>query len=229
MGWTGDHFGSIYLATRIFHEIQLLSNSGLMPRPYKLKKRAEERDQTRERIVQATMQLHDEQGVAATSFVQVAERAGVGAATVYRHFPKLGDLVMACGAHVWQEMRPPVPDDAPAIFASIETPGGRLERLVAEIDAFYERGALRLGLAARDRELVPELDAFLNAVETGVAALVREALGPRILPESVMQVAIALTSFPVWAAFRRLDLGDAERRRTIQRVLECGLAAAEDD
>ncbi len=197
-----------------------------MPRTYRLKKRAEERDQTRERILKATMQLHDEQGVAATSFTQIAGRAGVGAATVYRHFPKLGDLVMACGAHVWEEMRPPVPDDAAAVFAGIETAGGRLERLVEELDAFYGRGALRLGLAARDRELVPELDAFLNAVEAGVAALVREALAVTDRPERAVTAALALASFPVWAAFRRLDLPAAKRRRMIVRMLECGLAAA---
>ncbi len=198
-----------------------------MPRTYRLKKRAEERDQTRERILRATMQLHDEQGVAPTSFTQIAERAGVGAATVYRHFPKLGDLVMACGAHVWQEMRPPVPDGAAAVFADIATTDERLARLVAELDAFYTRGALRLGLAARDRELVPELDAFLNAVEAGVAALVNEALSGLTPTKQARQLALALTSFPVWAAIERLALNKAERRRTLLRMLACGLAAAD--
>ena len=94
------------------------------------------------------------------------------------------------------------------------------------MDAFYERGALRLGLAARDRELVPELDAFLNAVEAGVAALVREALAGPSVPDSAIKVVLGLTSFPVWAAFSRLDLAAAERRRTMVRLIECGLAAA---
>lgn len=196
-----------------------------MARTYRLKKRAEERDQTRERILKATMQLHDEQGVATTSFTEIAERAGVGAATVYRHFPRLGDLVMACGAHVWEEMRPPVPDAAPAVFAGIETTGGRLERLVDEIDAFYTRGALRLKLAGRDRELVPELDAFLGAVEAGVAALVREALARTPVPEGAILAVLCLTTFPVWSAFKRLDLPDAERRQLTVRLIECGLAA----
>ncbi len=64
-----------------------------------MKDRARARDETRERIVRATMQLHDEKGVAATSFLDVAKRAGTGAATVYRHFPDIGALVSACGAH----------------------------------------------------------------------------------------------------------------------------------
>src|SRR5215203_6814967 len=77
-----------------------------MARDYRMQKRAEARDQVRERIVEATMRLHDEKGVVPTTFAEVAERAGVGPATVSRHFPTLGDLVRACGAHVWHEMRP---------------------------------------------------------------------------------------------------------------------------
>jgi AcrR family transcriptional regulator len=205
------------------HEIFFLSNGALMARSYQLKKRAEDRDKTRERILTATMQLHDEQGVAPTTFVQIAERAGVGAATVYRHFPKLGDLVMACGAHVWQEMRPPVPDTAPEVFAGLDAPRARLSRLVDELDAFYGRGALRLTLAARDRELVPELDGFLHAVEGCVEALVREALRPARPPEGVVQVVLALMQFPVWAAFNRLGVPRAVRLG----LLECGMAAAQ--
>ncbi len=197
-----------------------------MARRYQLKKRAEDRDQTRERILQATMQLHDEQGVAPTTFTQIAERAGVGAATVYRHFPKLGDLVMACGAHVWQEMRPPVPDAVREVFADVRTPHDRLVRLVEELDGFYGRGALRLGLAARDRELVPALDGFLNAVEAGVEALVREALDGADAPERTVQMVLGLMSFPVWRAFGRLKLPPAERAGMKVRLLECAMAGA---
>ena len=52
-----------------------------------MQKRAEARDQVRERIVEATMRLHDEKGVVPTTFAEIAERAGVGPATVSRHFP----------------------------------------------------------------------------------------------------------------------------------------------
>jgi AcrR family transcriptional regulator len=192
-----------------------------------MRKRAEIRDQTRERIIQATMQLHDEKGVAPTTFSEVAERAGVGVATVFRHFPKLGDLVRACGAHVWQEMRPPVPDAAPAVFAGAQSTAERIERLVEEIDAFYERGALRLALASRDRELLPELDQFLGAVEAGVEAMVREALKDANLSSRALEVARALMSFPVWAALNRLGLPVAERVRLRTDLLKCGIRSAE--
>src|SRR5262245_7852285 len=133
-------------------------------RSYTLKKRADARDETRERIIRATMTLHDEFGVATTSFSQVAERAGVGAATVYRNFPTLEHLVAACGQHVWQDMRPPVPQEAPAVFKAIEGRAPRLARLVQELDAFYRRGEPRLLKAAQDRDRVVGLDMFLKQV-----------------------------------------------------------------
>jgi AcrR family transcriptional regulator len=198
-----------------------------MSRTYRQRKRAADRDQTRDRILQATMQLHDEQGVAVTSFTEIAERAGVGPATVYRHFPKLGDLVMACGVHVWEEMRPPQPNTAEAVFAGIDDPEARLTRLIEELDAFYSRGALRLGLAARDRELVPELDGFLKAVEAGVEALVREALAGRRLPERSIQVVIALSGFAMWASLAKLKLPRRAMGDLKLHLLKCGMASAQ--
>jgi AcrR family transcriptional regulator len=197
-----------------------------MAREYRMQKRAEARDQVRERIVQATMRLHDEKGVVPTTFADIAERAGVGPATVSRHFPRLGDLVRACGAHVWQEMRPPTHDTIASSFAEAKTSRDRLVRLVEELDAFYARGAHRLALAARDRELVPELDGFLTAVEAGVKALVREALANTEDGEHVIQVAVALTSFQVWTQFTRVDLDPAELTRLKVKILECTLKAA---
>jgi AcrR family transcriptional regulator len=172
------------------------------------------------------MQLHDEQGVAPTTMADIAKRAGVGQATVSRHFPTIGDLVQACGMHVWVEMQPPVPDAAPAVFAGIDTAQARLVRLVEELDSFYGRGALRLGLAGRDRDLLPELNGFLTAVEAGVEALVREALALAGEPERAVQVAIMLMSFPAWSGFNRLGLPASELADLKVRILECGIKAA---
>lgn len=190
-----------------------------------MSRRAEARDQTRERILRATMQLHDEQGVAPTTLTQVARRAGVGPATVSRHFPTVSDLVQTCGQHVWMEMRPPMPQDAPAVFAGIETTRDRLAKLIDELDDFYSRGSLRLGLAARDRELMPELHGFLTAVEAGVEALVREALAKSDSGEEEIQVVSALTGFPVWTALNRLGLSPAELAGMKIRFLECAMRA----
>jgi AcrR family transcriptional regulator len=197
-----------------------------MAREYRMRKRAEARDETRERIVRATMQVHDEKGVAPATFAEIAERAGVGQATVSRHFPTLGDLVQACGAHVWAEMQPPVPDAAASVFEGAAKPEARLTRLVEELNAFYERGAHRLALAARDRELVPELDQFLMMVDAGVEALVREALTGRGSDREV-PIGMSIMSFPVWSALRKAGLPAAEFAGFWQRILECSLKAAQ--
>lgn len=189
-------------------------------RKYQLRKRAEGLDATRERIVEATAALHYEQGVVATSYIQIAERAGVGPATVYRHFPTLGSLVEACGAHVYETIQPPMPENAPVVFAGLDTRQQRLERLVAELDAFYNRGAVNLGVAARDRDRVPELDAGLRQVEAGVEALVREAVGAEA-SEAVIRLMTALADVSVWRSLKRLDVAPAEFRRTLVGLLDC--------
>ena len=194
-------------------------------RKYHLRKRAEGLDATRERIVEATAALHYEQGVAATSYLQIAERAGVGAATVYRHFPTLGSLVNACGARVVEVTQPPVPEDAPAVFGGLTERGQRLERLVAELDAYYGRASIWLGIAARDRDSVPELDGFLRQVDAGVEALVREAVGTGS-SEAVIRLMTALADVSVWQSLKRLDVAPAEFRRTLAGLLECAAAVA---
>jgi AcrR family transcriptional regulator len=188
-----------------------------------MRKRAEGLELVRDRIMQATMQLHDEKGPASTTFADIAERAGVGQATVYRHFPTIGELVRNCGAHVWQEMQPPVPEAAAAGFSGLSTRRERLSRLVAELDAFYGRGAHRLKMAGNDREKLPELDAFLSAVEAGVQALAREALKGAEVSESTLRIVAGLVSFPVWAELNKTGLAPEELLRFRLRLLECAI------
>lgn len=194
-------------------------------REYRMRKRAEGRDATRERIIEATATLHYEQGVEATSYVQIAELAGVGPATVYRHFPTLGSLIEACGATVWEEIQPPTAESAAAVFAGVGTRQERLERLVAELDAFYDRSCIWLAHAARDRDRVPELDTFLLHVEAGVRALVGEAVGLGSDGPAV-RLAAALADVSVWRSLKRLDTPPEEFRSTMVRLLACALKPA---
>jgi AcrR family transcriptional regulator len=194
-------------------------------RTYRMSKRAESLDATRERIVAAAMALHGEQGVVTTTHTEIAARAGVGPATVYRHFPTLGSLVVACGAQVQDAIRPPAAEDAPRLFAGFVTRRERLERLVAELDGFYERGARFIAAADRDRDRVPELDVFARQRDADIEALVGEAVGPDA-PESTTRLVVALTAFPVWTSLKRLGAPPAEFRRVWLRLLACAIAAA---
>ncbi len=196
-----------------------------MPRTYSMHRRAASHDETRERIVRACMALHDEQGITATSFADVARRAGVGAATVLRHFPTLGSLVMACGQHVVQEMRPLHPAAAEETFAGLATTRDRIDKLINELDAFYTRGSMRLAIAANDRDRVPELDQFLSAVDGGIAAYVREALVDEKPSEKDIEIAMALCSLPVWERLARAGLTQAQRGALLADILMSALAS----
>ena len=70
----------------------------VMARTYTLKRRAEQQAETRQRIVEAAVDLHGTVGPALTTFSMVAERAGVQRHTLYAHFPDERSLYLACSA-----------------------------------------------------------------------------------------------------------------------------------
>lgn len=193
-----------------------------MTRTYRQAKRAEAQEETRDRIVQAAMGLHLEQGVATTSFAEVAARAGVGAATVYRHFPTVGALVDACGAHIWQEIEPPSPEAATAAFAGIERRDARIGRLVDELDAFYGRAAAPIWSAMRDADRVPELAGFVGDVRAGIRALVTAALG-NDPPAHVVGIVAPVADFAVWRSLTEAGLDSNERRRLLVAMIDAAI------
>jgi AcrR family transcriptional regulator len=186
-----------------------------------MKRRAEAQEETRERILRATIALHDEQGVAATTFADIAARAGVGAATVLRHFPDTGSLVAACGRHVGAEMRPPRAEDA-AAFAGLGSTEARVELLVAELGAFYARGAVRLQGARNDRHRIAELDGFLRTVEAGIAAMIAAALADERPDAATVEMVAALTDFAVWARMRCTGAWEGSCPRSSRRRSAAG-------
>jgi AcrR family transcriptional regulator len=103
--------------------------------------------ETRRRIVDATVALHAEQGVQTTSFEDVAGRADVALATVYRHFPTLEAIVHACGERTVELIHPPSVDDAERLFEGVRSVRERVRRMIGHLCAFYERGAPQLQTA----------------------------------------------------------------------------------
>lgn len=190
-----------------------------MSRIYRKSRRAEAESETREKIVRATMALHLEQGIATTSYSDVALRAGVGAATVYRHFPTTESLVEACGAHFWSMIEPPLPRHAAAIFAGLETRPERVRRLAAELDAFYQRAEAPLWSAFRDQDRIAPLARFLEDVRKSISALVAEALRQDPRSERV-SIVTALMDFAVWRALAGTGAGPRERTAIMIAILE---------
>jgi AcrR family transcriptional regulator len=121
-------------------------------RGYEMRKRAEDVERTRQRIVEAAVHLHGTAGPASTSVSAIAERAGVTRLTVYRHFPDETALFEACSGHWLSRQRPPRPEE----WGALENPLERLTVGLADIYRFYRAGEQMLTLVIRDQHAVPE-------------------------------------------------------------------------
>ena len=86
--------------------------------------RAERQAETRRRIVDATVALHEEIGPARAAVAEIARRAGVARLTVYNHFPEDADLFAACrGAFLAPQSA--APTSARRLRSRIRAPGCR--------------------------------------------------------------------------------------------------------
>ena len=152
-------------------------------RPYRMRKRAEQVEETRQRIVDAAVDLHTTTGPADTTISAIAGQAGVTRLTVYRHFPDTESLFTAC-ARRWSE-RHPAPD--PATWRAIPDLEERARRALRELYAWYDECGDGLLAIMRDREAMPrstreETDAEFRAladalvVGTGVRGRARRRL-----------------------------------------------------
>src|SRR5687768_12496709 len=117
-----------------------------MKRKYEQKERARRRAETRQRIVEAAVDLHTSVGPAQTTISSIAQRAGVERHTVYAHFPDDSALFRACSAH-W-DARHPLPDLE--TLAAIEDPSRRLRRALGDMYAWYESVEDELAVLIRD-------------------------------------------------------------------------------
>ena len=75
-------------------------------RRYVLQARGDNVAETRARIVQAIMALHQEVGPRKTTVSAIASRAGVERLTVYRHFKGEAEMFAACSER-YLELNPP--------------------------------------------------------------------------------------------------------------------------
>jgi AcrR family transcriptional regulator len=126
------------------------------PKKYQLKARAVRQQETRQRIVEATVALHESVGGAGATISAIAERAGVERLTVYRHFPDERALLTACTQHYYAE-RPP-PDPAP--WCQIADPETRLRTGLKAVYAYHhstEAMSLRAAVDVRQYPLLREL------------------------------------------------------------------------
>jgi AcrR family transcriptional regulator len=104
-----------------------------MKRSYKLKQRAESQGRTRQKIIDAAIELHQTKGLAATTVSDIAERAKVGKVTVYRHFPDEATLTDACSGQYFQHHPFPDPED----WRQVQDPSERLRQGLRDTYAYH--------------------------------------------------------------------------------------------
>jgi AcrR family transcriptional regulator len=178
-------------------------------RPYRLQKRLEQQEETRQRIVEAAEALHQEVGPAATTFSAIADRAGVQRLTVYRHFPEERGLYQACSAH-WNAAHP-LPD--PSAWTSIREPGGRLRAALTALYAYYRSGAEMLTKVFRDEAGIPAVAdvmlPFRHYLRRQIEELARA--WPAARRERLRRAAIAhALEFDTWRSLTAQGLTDGE-------------------
>jgi len=200
----------------------------LSPRKYTMDKRKAAVEETRQRILEATLALHAEKGIFGTSWQDIAHRADVSVGTVYKHFPSLEELVPACGELMYALTRPPSLEDAPQIFAGASSLEERLGRLIEELLAFYERGASYIETDFQERRLpaVVEWEAYMRAT---IAGLVREALVPAEPDEHTVQTVSALLDFSTFKSFVDRDVPKERAAKAIYEVILCWIDSSRRD
>ena len=141
-------------------------------RVYRKRARAESEEETRLRITEALMALHETVGPARTTVSAVADLAGVQRATVYRHFPDVEAQVEACSSH-WLSLNAP-PD--PSGWLAIEGADQRLRVALDDMYAWYERTEPMVEKLYRDAPLVPEIAVRMRTREAVMEQVAEQLL-----------------------------------------------------
>ncbi|GAB2178269.1 TetR/AcrR family transcriptional regulator [Dongia sp. agr-C8] len=168
-------------------------------RTYRLSARAESQAETRRRIVEAAVALHEKLGPAHTPMSAIAERAGVQRLTLYRHFPDEAAMFAACTAH-WGALHP-LPNAA--LWEGIREPMSRAAAALAAHYDYYADTQRMWTVAYRDAGLVKPIQPVLAQVDDHLGA-VAESIAAGFGRKGVVRRDLAATlhhalAYATWA------------------------------
>ena len=169
-----------------------------MTRTYTLKRRAERQAETRQRIVEAAVELHSSVGPAAATLSMIAERAGVQRHTLYAHFPDERSLYLACSGLSME--RDPLPEAGP--WREIRDQRERLHTGLTAVYDWYQRNSALAACVLRDAEH-HSLTQQIVAMRLGpFLASYRDVLGAGLGKKQRAVLVLAL-SFYTWRSLVR--------------------------
>jgi AcrR family transcriptional regulator len=187
-------------------------------RRYELKKRAERQAETRQRIVEAAVQLHRTKGPARTTFSDIAALAGVQRHTLYRYFPDERQMGLACSGHHFEQSPPP---DA-AEWEGIEDPSERLRVGLRALYAWYERNEDMFSCVLRDAEVHPLTREMFELRSREPMSRVRRALAAGLGSSRRARAALDLAlDFHAWRRLRESGLDAADAAELMADAVLC--------
>jgi AcrR family transcriptional regulator len=169
-----------------------------MSRPYTLKKRAEQQAETRQRIVEAAVELHSTVGPSVTTLSMIAEKAGVQRHTLYAHFPDERSIFMACSGLAHERDPSPTADAWRGIADRTE----RLTAALTDIYGWYERNASLLTNVMRDIERHPMVQEIQRTRVAPIRKGWHELLGEKLNARQRAMLHVTL-GFYTWRALVR--------------------------
>jgi AcrR family transcriptional regulator len=189
-------------------------------RRYTLMRRAVRQEATRRRIVEAAVELHQSVGIARTTVTDIAERAGVGRLSVYRHFPDELTLGRACSGLYWE--RNPLPDPTP--WRMVDDPLERLRAALRESYAYHRQTEEMMSHAFADVADSPIMAPYYTHWRRA-ADVVVSAWRVRGRKRTLLRAAIGhALAFPTWRSLiRDQGLTDAQAVELMLRLTcDCG-------
>lgn len=193
---------------------------------YRLQKRAERQEETRRRITEVAVRLHETVGPARTTISDIARLAGVERLTVYRHFPDDTALFTACREH-YLAAHPP-PDPTP-VFTRTE-PAARVRAVLEMLYPYYRRVAPMLGNTLRDADARPALRAVAVEPLARQMAELGDALtaGWRVKGKRRARLAATIglaLDFGTWRRFGAFGMRDDEAAGLMADIAACVASA----
>ena len=196
----------------------------MSPRRYDMTGKQAATAEFRQRILDATLNLHGQKGIFGTSWKDIASAADVSVGTVYKHFPTLAELVPACGALLMERLNPPQPDQIGEILGNARTPAERLLRVATEMFNFYHRGGPHLESDLREREL-PAMREWEDYLRSMVTDFIREALKDTNYDDALIQRISFLLDLPTYNAMRIRGIAPATAAEIVTELASLWLAA----
>lgn len=190
----------------------------MAPRSYTLGKRADTSEATRQRILDATLEVYTERGIPSTTLKAIAERADVSRGSILHHFGSADGLLGAVLDRLLESLE--LPD--PARLEAIDDRDARIREFVGEMVEFQERSAHLWPIFEAEMQR-PELRQREATYWAWLGRLQAVALGPELRDDPAANATLVSVIHPatvgtfLWA-FEQAGLARGDARPLLEEL-----------